>query len=45
MQKGQKMWKKLAADIKAAVILVAAEDIHALRTLVKNIADRASKPV
>lgn len=39
MRKGQKMWKKIAADIKAAVILIATEDIKALRALVKNIAN------
>jgi hypothetical protein len=38
------MWKKLAADIKAAVILIAAEDVQALRTLVKNVANLTSKP-
>lgn len=43
MQKGQKMWKKLVADIKAAVMLIAAEDINALRILVKNIANLTSK--
>jgi len=37
------MWKKLAADIKVAVILIATEDMHALRTLVKNIANLTSK--
>jgi hypothetical protein len=39
------MWKKIAADIKAAVMLIAAEDIHALRILVKNIANLTSKSV
>ena len=39
------MWKRIAADIKAAVVLIAAEDVKALRTLVKSIADLASKPV
>ena len=39
------MWKRIAANIKAAVVLIAAEDMKALRTLVKNIADRTSKPV
>jgi len=39
------MWKKLAADIKAAVMLIAAEDINALRTLVRNIANLTSKSV
>jgi len=37
------MWKKIAADIKAAVILIAAEDINALRTLVKSMANLTSK--
>lgn len=37
------MWKKIAADIKAAVILIAAEDINALRILAKNIANLTSK--
>jgi hypothetical protein len=37
------MWKKLVADIKAAVMLIAAEDINALRILVKNIANLTSK--
>jgi len=45
LQKGQEMWKKLAADIKAAVMLIAAEDINALRTLVRNIANLTSKSV
>ena len=45
LRKGQEMWKKIAADIKAAVILIAAEDINALRTLVKNIANLTSKSV
>ncbi len=45
MRKGQKMWKKIATDIKAAIMLIAAEDINALRTLVKNIANLTSKPV
>ncbi len=39
------MWKKIATDIKAAIMLIAAEDINALRTLVKNIANLTSKPV
>lgn len=39
------MWKKLAADIKAAVKLIAAEDMDALRILVKNIANLTSKSV
>jgi hypothetical protein len=39
------MWKKLAADIKAAVVLIATEDAKALRTLVRNIADFASRSV
>ena len=43
MRKGQEMWKKIAADIKAAVILIVAEDINALRTLVKNMANLTSK--
>lgn len=37
------MWKQIAADIKAAVKLIATEDIIALRTLVKNLADLTSK--
>ncbi|MHC4119159.1 MAG: hypothetical protein ACYSWO_16825 [Planctomycetota bacterium] len=37
------MWKKIAADIKAAVKLIAAEDINALRTLARNVANLASK--
>jgi len=37
------MWKKIVADIKAAVVLIATEDMHALRTLVKNIANLTSK--
>ena len=37
------MWKKIAADIRAAVILIAAEDMNALRTIVKSIANLTSK--
>jgi len=37
------MWKKLVADIKAAVMLIATEDINALRTLAKNMANLTSK--
>ncbi len=39
------MWKKFAADIKAAVMLIAAEDMNALRTLIKNIANLTFKSV
>ena len=39
------MWKKIAADIKAAVVLIAAEDRKALRALVKIMADLTAKPV
>jgi hypothetical protein len=39
------MWKKIAADIRAAVVLIATEDIKALRALAKNVANLASKPV
>lgn len=42
---GQEMWKKIAADIKAAVILIATEDAKALRTLVKNIAELSTRHV
>ena len=38
------MWKKIVADIKAAVMLIVAEDINALRILVKNIANLTCKP-
>ncbi len=45
MRKGQKMWKKIVTDIKAAVMLIAAEDMNALRTLIKNIANLTFKSV
>jgi hypothetical protein len=40
-QKEQKMWRKIATDIKAAVRLIAAEDIGALRSLARTIANLA----
>lgn len=39
------MWKKFAADIKAAVRLIATEDVKALRTLIKNLTHFASRCV
>ncbi len=39
------MWKKIAADIKAAVVLIATEDAKALRMLVRSITDFASRQV
>ena len=39
------MWKRIATDIKAAVVLIATEDAKALRTLIKNIADLAFRAV
>ena len=39
------MWKKFAADIKAAVVLIATEDVNALRALVKNIASFAARSI
>lgn len=37
------MWKKIAADIRAAVLLIATEDVKTLRTLARNIAHLTSK--
>ena len=45
MGKGQEMWKKIVIGIKAAVKLIAAEDMNALRILVKNMANLGSKSV
>jgi len=45
LRKGQEMWKKIAADVRVAVMLIAAEDVKALRTLVRNIANLTSKLV
>ena len=39
------MWKKIAADIRAAVVLIATEDRKALGVLVKIVADLTAKSV
>jgi len=39
------MWKKIAADVRAAVALIATEDLKALRTLARNIAEFAQRSV
>jgi hypothetical protein len=45
-QKGAKMLKKkIMADIRAALILIATEDMNALRVLLKNVTSLASKSV
>jgi len=39
------MLKKIMTDIRAAVMLIAVEDLNALRVLLKNITNLASKSV
>jgi len=43
VQKGAKMLKQIMIDIRAALMLIASEDINALRVLFKNLATLASK--
>ena len=40
---GGKMLKKVTADIKAAVVLIANENVAALRTFVKNVTSSVFK--
>lgn len=44
-RKGAEMLKKIMTDIRAAVMLIAVEDLNALRVLLKNITNLASKSV
>ena len=42
-QKGAEMLKKIMTDVREAVLLIATENLSALRAMLKNIANWASK--
>ena len=44
-QKGPEMLKKIMTDIRAAITLIATENVNALRVLLKNITNLASKSI
>lgn len=43
-KKRHSMWKKSLIDIRAALKLIAAENLNALRGLLRNVANFVSKP-
>ena len=43
-KKRHQMWKKNMTDIRAALKLIVAENLNALRGLLRNIANYVSKP-
>ena len=45
VRNGTEMLKKIITDLRAAVMLIATENLSALRVLLKNIIDLASKSV
>ena len=45
IQKAAKMLKKITAEIKAAVMLIVAENLTALRTFFKNVTNSVSKSI
>jgi hypothetical protein len=45
VQKGTEMLKKIKTDLRAVVMLIATENLSALRVLLKNIKKLASKSV